>query len=45
MVIKYELGSFNTLIIYQCNITYVAKLEYVQLRNKFVFFSNESKFV
>jgi hypothetical protein len=45
MVTKYKLGSFNTLIIYYRNITYVAKLEYVQLRNKFVYFSNESKLV
>jgi hypothetical protein len=28
MVIKYKLGSFNTLIIYHRNITYIAKFEY-----------------
>jgi hypothetical protein len=38
MVIKYKLASFNTLILHHRNITYVAKLEYVQLLNKFVFF-------
>jgi len=37
MVVKYKLGSFNTLIIYHRNITYVTKLEYVQLRDKCFF--------
>ena len=38
MVIKYKLVSFNTLIIYHRNINYVAKLEYVHLLKKFVFY-------